>query len=388
MIHRPRTSWFFPLFLTVVAWVHLNSDSLLSLNAQSLGAWTPVTPRLTSGPLEKVIWADGRFMALGRGGVLNSVDGKTWVPFAPSAISYSSVCYTGDLLFATTNEGTIFFREDRVVSSSQQRSVLTLWDGEQVLFFHSNSLVTSRDGQNDFITRTAPEGDYRDIHWNNTEYLAVGSSGRIARSTTLATWSVETVSPSTRWLGVSSNGNVNVTVGEGGQIARSVQSGSWSLIASGVATTLHDVLWDGQRFIAIGDAGVILQSNDGSHWTPMASNTTASLLAIAYSGTCYVICGAEGTLLFNGGLTSGVQLDSSQQRLEGSAFSYPLRVTTAPAHPWRVDGLPHWISINTLSGSGDAELSVYVQPNLTGSLRRAVFTVGSEPHAIVQSSGV
>lgn len=388
MITLPRTPSFYPLILALFGFLHLNPAFLTSLNAQSLGSWTAVAPRLTSGPLEKLIWADGRFVALGQGGVLHSVDGKTWVPFAPSEASYYSVCYTGESLFATTNEGITFFTENGFVSTNRHPYALTLWDGEQVLFLQFNALTSSPDGRNDLTTRTAPDGDYRDICWNNSEYLAVGSAGRIARSTTLATWSVQTVSPSTRWLGVSSNGNVHVAVGEGGQIARSIQNGAWSLIASGVATTLRDVLWDGQRFIAVGDAGVILQSNDGNQWTSMSSTTTANLLAIAYSGTCYVICGTDGTLLFNGGLTSGVHLDSSQQRLAGSAFSYPLRVTTTATQPWRVEGLPQWISVNTLSGTGSADLSVQVQPNLTGSLRRAVFFVGSEPHAIVQSPGV
>lgn len=117
---------------------------------------------------------------------------------------------------------------------------------------------------------TSIGGDtYNDIIFDGTNYVAVGISGKIAQSTDLANWNVQTVGSNTFW-GIIYNNGTYIAVGRGGTIAKTSNLSSWDYQTVTDASWFNNVIYDGEQYVTISNnnpQNYIFTSSNGSTWT-------------------------------------------------------------------------------------------------------------------------
>lgn len=79
------------------------------------------------------------------------------------------------------------------------------------------------------------------------------------------------------------------------------------------------------------------------------------------------------------------KLTPTQKIVSNKGETYTVSVTTAL--PWTVSSVPDWVSVNPMSGTGNATLNVVVQQAMPGVGRNTAFLVGTAPHNVVQPAG-
>ncbi len=242
--------------------------------------WTQV-PVKGSGILNDLVYADGRFLAVGEAGaVAQSVDGANW---------------------ALLRFGTRAWL--RGVAYGRGRWVAVGWTGV---------IQTSEDGAHWELRR--PEVNSRTwlqgVAYGREGFVAVerqlGTDGRILYSPDGRDWTVQmkaavgfnrVVRGASAWVAVGVRRD-NETGALEGVVSRSVDGLVWSL-PQGVPDTgeLTDVAHAEGRFVAVGLGGVIVTSDDGVTWVARPSGTGADLLAVGVGGAGYVASGQGGTLV-------------------------------------------------------------------------------------------
>lgn len=107
---------------------------LLSADAES---WSAVESN-TDHELTDVVWADGKYVAVGSNIILTSQDGETWTERTlPEHAILSKVVYTDDEYMAISRHGQIFTSDDGITWSGEKRlggsTEGIVWDGTQYL---------------------------------------------------------------------------------------------------------------------------------------------------------------------------------------------------------------------------------------------------------------
>lgn len=125
-----------------------------------------------------------------------------------------------------------------------------------------------------------------------------GDGGDIYTSeqTIPTTWTLRTSSFSgTTINGVASDGETQyVAVGESGKLATSPDGITWTQQTSSFgATGINAIAYGDGYWLAAGDAGKIATSTDGITWTQRTSGVATDLLTAAWGNSLYIVAGAD-----------------------------------------------------------------------------------------------
>ena len=194
-----------------------------------------------------VRWFNGGFWVVGNGSnIVRSDDGATWhlTQLEPDA-TYSDIAANGSLIVAA---------------------------GRRT--FGPAYASTSTDGVTWNSCDIAGSDGLRiaSLAWTGAEFLGVGSSGSIFRSTNGTDWDLSFVEESAEFWRVASNGSTTVAVGrdanvsQAGIIATTKNGGEiWHLTF--VERTVKYVTLTGEQFVALELGGGLHTSRDGLHWS-------------------------------------------------------------------------------------------------------------------------
>lgn len=266
--------------------------------------WTDVSRQYS---LHRVIWANGKYVAVGGAGtILTSVNGGVWTPQnSGTSNTLYGACWTGSQYLVVGSNKTILTSPDgitwtkRIVNSDEVDLYAIACSGSQLVAVgtnensNSSEILTSTDGVS--WTSSAFKvtgGELTAITWSGSQYVVVGEAfgyPLILTSPNGATW--------TNRSGLSdATGQLSDVVWSG---SRFVASGYEAMATSpdGVSWNVYrnplfsagGVTWSGSKFVAAGTSG-IFTSTDGVTWTKTYTSTY-SLRGITWSGFQYVAVG-------------------------------------------------------------------------------------------------
>lgn len=262
------------------------------------------TSRSTGAPLDfwnapydlfGVAWSGTRFVAVGmdsygfNGIILTSPDGVTWTTQVSGPSSGNPTTTTNPYTLVKVIWASGRFVAVGTNSNGSSGAILTSADG---LSWTPQTLSTTYSGLNN-------------VTWTGSRFVAVGASGTIETSPDAGTWTGSAVGTSPYGLyGIAWSGSLFVatgmSTGGGTPIVTSPDAITWTARTS-TAGDLWGVIWDGTQFLTAQASGygAILTSPDGITWTEQASSVGASygLLAITGSGPRHVAVGTGGTIL-------------------------------------------------------------------------------------------
>jgi photosystem II stability/assembly factor-like uncharacterized protein len=156
-----------------------------------------------------------------------------------------------------------------------------------------------------------------------TAAWAVGSGGKVLKTSTLTAWSSvtsgTTVDLNATYFTGASNGWI---VGDEGVIRKTTNGTSFSAQTSGTARNLNAIhMTTASNGNVVGDGGTILRTTTGgTTWSPQTSGTTRNLRGIAFSsGTAGIAIGDSGTILTtsNSGATWTAVTSGTNRNLNG-----------------------------------------------------------------------
>jgi hypothetical protein len=293
-------------------------DTSVALVSSDGVEWTATLSRANGAPtspaflyLDHVAFGANGFVAIGGGSsALWSPDGQTW---------------TEHPLDQEILRGGVAFGNGQWAAGGLALTLSTTF---------ATALLTSADGR-EWIDHTGgvPSVTQNGIAFGNGVHVAVGTGGRIARSTNGIDWSLATVlgngfdlarvvhaggqflaigsqgnnalllvsedgrqwtnrapAASARLSGAASGAGRSVVVG-GATVLLSTNGDDWELSPSSSASNLFDVVFDGRQFVAAGRNGTIQTSMDGVDWVTRPGSTNASLRGIAFGRSTYVAVG-------------------------------------------------------------------------------------------------
>lgn len=271
--------------------------------------WTAErNPRVNN--LKSAASGGGMVVAVGEGScILSSSDGHNWQDRSlPCSWSLLDVHWSGSAFWAVGVDGIILTSAnglDWTISAPGSMGA-AVWDGSRYLAFSGKNVIQSTDGnQWTPVSTTSAAFPINDLIWTGAQYIAVGDSSTLLRSTDGVTWTQAVVTgtpgiPS--YLSVAFSGSVLVAVADG-YYARFTDGATWTKYAAEYSG-MKDVLWDGSRFLAVGLSGVF-HSGDGIAWQRAHYNSTQAIVSIAWNGSQYLAAGTKSSQ------TEGLLLSSS-----------------------------------------------------------------------------
>jgi len=225
--------------------------------------WTAIT--MPSAFWRAVTWGNDRWVAIGDGtSAAYSLDGITWTASTlPTSLGWSSVAYGGGVFVAV---------------------------GRTSGGFSTTDYATSTDGIT-WTARTFNTGDWSDIVYGNSEFVAISSNGQSQVSATgTGSWSSGTLpSGATGWAAVAYGAGRYVAVTGSTSItteaAWSTDGLTWTS-SGGIftsATTWSNIEFGAGLFVAIGtNSNELMYSTNGATWTAGTMPKTAFWQGIAY----------------------------------------------------------------------------------------------------------
>ncbi|MDA1276474.1 MAG: hypothetical protein O2960_20855 [Verrucomicrobia bacterium] len=264
----------------------VGEDVLISSDSTN---WTSHSSGFSGFPkkLNDVIFADGRFLAVGSAGLIaTSPDGAAWSKVL-SGVS--------DELYGISSSGGRYV----IVGGNH-------WDPfypiTSVALTSTNSVSWSR---RDSATPDALVA----ISSGNGMFAAVGNEGRgfIGQDTGAARVIISLDGMKWRISGdpihlrsVTFGGDTIVAVGDNGRIAVSSDMLNWTAGRNPSSAHLKEVAYGNGTFVAVGARGTILTSTNASDWEERMSGTNLDLLDVKFAGGLFVAGGGFREGLFDG----------------------------------------------------------------------------------------
>lgn len=262
-------------------------------------------------PLDKVVWANNQFMAVGQGGeILNSATGANWTRqqsgvtnalfgIARSASQWMVVGFNSVVL--TSPDGINWTKREIGIPNLNLMSVAwsgNLWVATGYEPGDKPVIITSPDGSN--WTRNAFTGGYGSVNavtWADNRFVAVGKDFKpmTVSSADGINWVNKTVSEDIlgEFTDIVWSGSRYAAVGFG-IVGSSTNGSSWNFApASNLGLT--GITWSGNHFIAVGISG-IYRSTDGLSWTKI-DDSPYMPRSVAWSGLQYAAVGFVSPIL-------------------------------------------------------------------------------------------
>jgi hypothetical protein len=319
---------------TVVARSPFGSDtntpvSVAVIPRSAVDEWRWVRPRPQGNSLTAIAFGNGRFVAVGGGGVvLNSTDGTNWAVTHLTHFLLNGVSFGNGVFVIASSSGTIYSSADGLSWTVRAPPISTdSWD-------YSVSFVNGRFVVNGKEIRSSVDGVAWTDHGPSPEigapvaygagrYLIPGY-GYTTTSTNLNDWKGQSFGSSellsaaygngvfviNNWwelytspngTGVSNRYSVPYAVSiaflngrffsVGSTIETSVDGASWTRVAEGFYS-LQSIAHGNGVYVAVGLDGVVATSPDGQTWTRPIRGL-ADLRGIAHGNGRYVIAGED-----------------------------------------------------------------------------------------------
>lgn len=314
------------MYLREVIWtgdqfVGVGTDMGIAVTSPDGWEWTIRHP---SGPsFGRVVFNGELFVAVGMNETATSSDGVNWTVHTieePERLWMLDVTWNGSIFVAVgwfdyyTSYWTpaIFYSEDGAewtVADLEERSPLwelvsVAWVNDRFLAFDrlSTSFLSSPDGRAWTEETTNLTGAIREIIPLPGEYLGVGSSGQVFRTTGGYSWEASLAEPSSRGLlAITRFQDKLVAVGEQGAITVSADGGYHWDVVSMWEIDIHDsdkivdLCWEDGILIAISNNGGVFRSLDGLDWE-LVTGFPVRLFSVRWINEAFWIVGDDSLI--------------------------------------------------------------------------------------------
>lgn len=218
----------------------------------NIASWTAATK--TNG-YNRIIYANGKFIAGGNSDLIYSTDGMTWTTCTASIYRINDVAFGNSYYIAVgeTDSGL----------------------GYPDLFYSTDGINWTRKATG--ATWGSPALNV--VCHDGTRFVAAGdTTTRVYTSTNGYTWADESCTIHGVPISLVYGNGKYVMVGDSGYIDYSTDHLTWTKATCPVTTKLYRVAYGNGLFVAVGVYGVILTSPDGITWTQRTSGfgTTSS----------------------------------------------------------------------------------------------------------------
>lgn len=320
--------------------------------------WSWANPTPQGNMMEAVAWSGTKYVAVGEmGTIMTSTDGVSWTVQKSGAEKYryrktlTDVVWTGTQFVVTSTRGLILTSPDgidwNVIDFNTSTGFFNAinWNGSQLVtfinYFNSSRPLVSTDGI-DWTWGDSVSGQYYGIHWDGTQYVAVGSAG----------------------------------ISGTGVVATSTDGLTWTVETNTLSHTLYDVTKTDTQYVAIGSLKSHVTSPDGKNWTEQ-TDTTSNLRALTWTGSQLV--GVGSTIL-----TSPTGNDSSwteQADITGSEKYFSFRDVIWTGAQYVTAGRSMYTSANSITWAGHTARVVNENVN-------DVATLGGSFVAVTDAGGI
>jgi hypothetical protein len=357
------------------------------------------SPALTSTPLRTwyldakpvpsiawraVIFAGGRWVALGNGGALaTSTNGTNWTERAIPGGQWDAVAYGRGRFVALSGSGSGV--HELTSLNGVNWSAVPLYGGGWTRVAYGNGrfvavsaagrISTSANG----ITWTTPFSRVADhftgVAYGNGRFEVVdGAQGDALVSVDGVRWAFYTAArPGLRWGSVAyGNGNFVAVDGAGtGLVATTVMGYVWTLHPYGPVQRLEATTFGCNSFLALGEASGagnnVLTSPTGSTWvaTPVPADAGSAWSAAAYGAGRFVAVDTAGTIAWTPSARyCGPSIDNAPQQVSGNVHSGMVWTYMHPPPP-NGGGAPTSYRVTITDGTTTKYCSapVYFEPN-------------------------
>lgn len=269
------------------------------LGAQEQWIWRQPLPQ--GNYVNEVIWADGRFVAVGALGTLMvSEDGSAWtLRNTRSGRGLNDIARFQNSWIAAGDYGEILYSGDghawipQVSGTTQDLLALSCFQDLCVAGGRNGAVLVSRDGLR-WESTPAPVMTYSDFASNGSNVVGVGAGQTVIVSTDGKTWAKHLVPDAGNIFSIVWKSPLYLatgSVGRGGALFRSPDGIHWEmqkLSDSGAVSGLH---WNGRELVARLGTDSLLSSIDGQTWKRMAMTPGRAMYSLASSGGKYVAFG-------------------------------------------------------------------------------------------------
>lgn len=270
--------------------------------------WTSRT--IPAGTYQDVIYANGLYVAYGTSIISTSPDGVTWTSRS-TATAFNQIIYANSLFVAVGNSGVVQTSTDGLTWTTYAAGISTslngvCWNGTNYVIASNNGrFFTSPNGATWTVNLDASLSTFNQIDVVNGKTIAFGANASVvlagaARSTPLlnGTWpyTVGTTSAVNPRPIAYNGSNQYVVGGDNGWLLTSTDGNSWTGRYSGVPMTINGVFYLNGNYIGIGGNGLnnnLVTSADGITWTVRTAASGAVFNAAAHGASTYVIVGTS-----------------------------------------------------------------------------------------------
>ncbi|MGY2215700.1 hypothetical protein [Pseudomonas sp. SDO558_S425] len=303
--------------------------------------WTQVQPVDNTGMLRRVVFAQGKFFAVGGNSlptttqvVTGGATGTAWTKLKGVVTSNSGMVLNelywngiGTSLQALSQSGNVI----NGIADRPERDWTNLTataraygDLQGVAFYQplfgnnytwilvgSNGKVFSRYGDwSGLVERTTTFTSSETVYCVNvigSFVLIAGSNGKLLSGGKMATDNPQTFTPRTSTFGTSTilsmklcNGKMFI-VGADGKMAYSSDGLSWTAVedTSFGGTIIRDIAYGNGKYVAVGDGGKTAVSEDGIGWVQQANTFAGTdIRSVAFGNGNFVAVGAGGKIAY------------------------------------------------------------------------------------------
>ena len=238
----------------------------------------------TGGALDKVIFANNQFYAIGQTAVLLSSDGLSWT---------------------LSDHTTAMCNND--VENDNYLQHISYADSKLVVTATTGCMKTSTDNGTTWVANSASSSDTEEflgLTHNGTSFVAISRDNgpviELHTSTNGTSWSQTTITDLTSPTGLDFAEGVFVTSqsdGDGLHYLSSSDGISWSegTYTNTPTTTFQFIDYSGSDFITVGDNLEVVLSSDGMSWNNTSSGVIATqFIKVLHDGSQYLAVSGEG----------------------------------------------------------------------------------------------
>ncbi len=315
-------------------------DAGLSATSADGGRWSPL-PAAGEDALTDVMAAGDAVVAAGRRGALLSFDGTVWTPRRSGpTTALHAVAAGDDGRFVAVGAGGVAVREDGeggwLASPTGVDAVLlavTRFAGRLVAAGTAGAVAVSTDGVTWTPARSGFSGQLRALAGDGVRLVAVGEGGAVLASPDGDTWSRAETAVAETLNAVAAGPPGFVAVGDRGAVITSPDGVYWENRSGQVADYLYGVAWGRDRFVAVGSSGAVAVSADGVAWSRSTVGDVAEgWLDVTWDGVRFTAVNASGRIASSpDGLVWTRERSRTARTLRAVAASFCRRVAVGEA---------------------------------------------------------
>ncbi len=324
--------------------------------------WT----RCSSFEVNEVRYVNGRFIAVGPGGViLVSTDGVAWAEvFSDFWSDLTSVTFGNGRYVAVGYSPPLFGPDGAPTPLILTSPDATNWTSQatgalppfrQIAFGNGTFVASVGNGRFFYsagaVTWTEVIVPFQYSLWSLTLadglFFAIGDKETVFTSTNGQTWTLRNSGNTSSFKGLAAGAGKFIVVGTSGVITVSSNSVDWTDANKGFRARLFNCTWVNGQFIAVGgrDSGgfltdaVIMTSSNGLSWRTQEFTNTTFLAGIASGGGNYIAVGSAGAVFVSSNAESWTLVSIPEPGWDFTDVTYGSNQFVAVATGFRAGGI-------------------------------------------------